>query len=159
MNDHTRVVYEFAGFRLDPVARILVRSGEPVALAPKEFDTLLFLLENRGRVLEKDEFMSALWPDTFVEESNLAQHIFVLRRILGDDQNGNSFIQTVPRRGYKFIVPVTQFEISSGAPGSGQSFVLAEYWRRHSPFRGLRAFEPDDAWLFFGREADTFDLV
>jgi DNA-binding winged helix-turn-helix (wHTH) protein len=89
MNGKTESFYEFAGFRLDVAKRILIRQGEPVALAPKVFDTLLFLVQNSGRILEKDELMRSLWPDSFVEEGNLSQNIFVLRKILGNDQNGN----------------------------------------------------------------------
>src|SRR5258708_24747204 len=138
MNGETHSFYDFAGFRLDPAHRSLLRGGEPVALTPKGFDTLLFLVENRDRVLEKEELMKALWPESFVEDSNLSQSVFVLRKILGDDKNGNSFIQTVPRRGYKFVASVT--EIDASVPENG--FPVAPqfspgYSRHHSPFRAL----------------------
>lgn len=146
------MLYEFFEFRLDPGQRILIRHGEQVTLTPKVFDTLVFLVQNSGRVLEKDELMKALWPESFVEEGNLSQNIFVLRKILGDDQNGHSFIQTIPRRGYKFVASVKELEIS-------ESSLPAGYWKQNSPFRGLQVFEPEDAWLFFGRGAETEELI
>jgi WD40 repeat protein/DNA-binding winged helix-turn-helix (wHTH) protein len=155
MDTQTQVIYEFADFRLDPGRRILMRKGEPVSLAPKGFDTLLFLVQNSGRVVEKDELMKALWPDSFVEEGNLTQNIFVLRKTLGDE-NGSAFIKTIPRRGYKFVAPVKLLEIPAH---SAQSSLPAKYWSRQSPFRGLQVFEPDDAWLFFGRDAETEELL
>jgi WD40 repeat protein/DNA-binding winged helix-turn-helix (wHTH) protein len=161
MNGKTESFYEFAGFRLDMAKRILIRQGEPVALAPKVFDTLLFLVQNSGRILEKDELMRSLWPDSFVEEGNLSQNIFVLRKILGNDQNGN-LIQTIPRRGYRFVAIVKQIDASApenGHPGSAESSLVADYWNCHSPFRSLHVFEPEDAWLFFGRDSETSELV
>jgi len=162
MNGKTEVFYEFAGFRLDVAGRILIRQGELVALAPKVFDTLLFLVQNSGRILEKDALMKALWPESFVEEGNLSQNIFVLRKILGDDRNGNSLIQTIPRRGYKFVATVKHIDASASEndhPGSSQSSLVADYWNCHSPFRSLQVFEPEDAWLFFGRDSEIGELL
>ena len=149
------VVYEFGPFRLDLQQRTLVRDGEPVPLAPKIWDTLTLLIKKRDRVLEKGEMLEILWPESFVEESNLSQNIFVLRKLLGDDRNGSAFIQTVPRRGYKFVAAVKDLELAK--PGSDLS--ATDYWNRHSPFRALQAFEPEDAWLFFGRDSETADLL
>jgi len=151
----TQVLYEFGSFRLDPGRRILMCKGELVALAPKALDTLLFLVQNSGRVVEKDELMKALWPDSFVEEGNLTQNIFVVRKILGDE-NGSSFIKTIPRRGYKFVASVRLLDIPTHA---AQSSLPAEYWSVHSPFRSLQAFEQEDAWLFFGRNSETEELL
>src|SRR5437660_3997345 len=162
MNGRTEAFYVFAGFRLDVAKRILIRQGEPVALTPKVFDTLLFLVENNGRILEKGELMKALWPESFVEEGNLSQNIFVLRKVLGDDRNGNSFIQTIPRRGYRFFAVVKRIEgraPENGDRDSSQSSLVAEYWNCHSPFRSLQAFEPEDAWLFFGRDSEIGELL
>jgi DNA-binding winged helix-turn-helix (wHTH) protein len=100
--------YEFCGLRVDVARRRVLRNGELLPLAPKPFETLLLLLENRGRVLEKDELMKTLWPESFVEEGNLSQNIFVLRRLVGEPSGGNGFIQTIPRRGYKFIAAVKE---------------------------------------------------
>jgi DNA-binding winged helix-turn-helix (wHTH) protein len=90
-------LYEFGPFRLDPTERMLLRGGETVPLTPKAFDTLYLLVRNSGHVLEKDEMIRALWPDTFVEEGSLSNNIFLLRKALGEDNQ--AFIETVPRRG------------------------------------------------------------
>jgi Tol biopolymer transport system component/DNA-binding winged helix-turn-helix (wHTH) protein len=94
-------VYEFGSFTVDPVERVLLRDHTPVPLTQKGFDLLLFLIENSGHVVGKDRLMKEIWPDTFVEESNLTQNISVLRKVLKDD--GHQYIQTVPRRGYRFV--------------------------------------------------------
>jgi DNA-binding winged helix-turn-helix (wHTH) protein/TolB-like protein/Tfp pilus assembly protein PilF len=101
-------VYLFDAFRLDPARRLLEKEGETVSLTPKTFDTLVVLVRNCGRVMEKDELMQAIWPDTVVEESNLAHNISALRRIFGQKGVENRFIATVPGRGYSFVAPVQQ---------------------------------------------------
>src|SRR4051812_20137117 len=98
--------YEFAGFRLDLYEKALFRDGEPIPLTPKIFDTLQILLENTGHLLEKDELMREIWKETVVEESNLTSNIKTLRKALGDDASNPRFIETVPRRGYRFIAKV-----------------------------------------------------
>src|SRR5215472_17473619 len=113
MENGKHLVYEFGGFQLDTARQKLFRQGQPVALSPKLLQTLVFLVENRDRTLLKDELMQALWTGTFVEEANLSQNIFLLRKALGDDRNGHSFIHTVPRRGYRFVAPVTEIETES----------------------------------------------
>jgi len=100
--------YEFGPFRLDPAERLLARGGRPVALTPKAFDLLVYLVERAGRLVEKRELMAALWPDTVVEEANLAYTVSALRKALGDGQEGEQFIQTVPTRGYRFVAPVVE---------------------------------------------------
>jgi DNA-binding winged helix-turn-helix (wHTH) protein/tetratricopeptide (TPR) repeat protein len=103
-----KAVFEFGAFRLNPSERLLLRGQAPVRLPPKAFDALIFLVENRGRLLEKDELLQKVWPDTFVEESNLAQHISILRKALQDGEDGARFIETVPTRGYRFIGEVRE---------------------------------------------------
>jgi DNA-binding winged helix-turn-helix (wHTH) protein/TolB-like protein/Flp pilus assembly protein TadD len=98
--------YEFGPFRLDTGERLLLRDGRPLALPPKAFETLLLLVEHRGRTLTKDELMRAIWPDTFVEETNLAHNISQLRKALGESPNELHYIQTMPRRGYRFVAEV-----------------------------------------------------
>jgi DNA-binding winged helix-turn-helix (wHTH) protein len=98
--------YKFGPFCLDVSQRLLLRDGKIVPVTPKAFDTVLALIRSGGRVLEKDELMRKIWPDTFVEEVNLAHHISVLRKALGESENGDQYIQTVPRRGYRFVAPV-----------------------------------------------------
>ena len=104
-SQETPRLYEFGPFRLDPSERKLWRGNEEVALTPKAFDTLYLLVRNSGRVLEKDELITILWPNTFVEEGSLSNHIFLLRKALGENL---SFIETVPRRGYRFVGAVRQ---------------------------------------------------
>ncbi|HEY6270574.1 MAG TPA: winged helix-turn-helix domain-containing protein [Terriglobales bacterium] len=149
-------LYEFGGFQLDPARHTLFRQGQPVPLAPKLFETLVFLVEHRNRILPKDELIEALWAETFVGEGNLSQNVFLLRKALGDDRNGHSFIHTIPGRGYRFIAPVTETEIEGIIAPGGRG---AEFWTKNSPFRSLTVFEPEDAWLFFGRDAETADLL
>ena len=100
--------FDFGSYRLDPAKRLLMRDGEPVPLAPKAFDTLLFLVDHRERVVFKDELLHALWPDTVVEEASLSQQIFLLRKALGDGSDESTYIATVPRRGYRFVAAVTE---------------------------------------------------
>jgi DNA-binding winged helix-turn-helix (wHTH) protein/TolB-like protein len=99
-------VYQFGSFRVDPIHRVLRKDGETVALQPKTFDLLLLLVENNGEALEKDELMQKLWPDTVVEESNLSQNIYILRKVLGTGPDGHKYIQTIPKRGYRFTADV-----------------------------------------------------
>jgi TolB-like protein/DNA-binding winged helix-turn-helix (wHTH) protein/Tfp pilus assembly protein PilF len=105
-SQETAQLYEFGPFRLDPAERKLLRGNEVVVLTPKAFDTLILLVRNSGHLLEKDELIAKLWPDTFVEEGSLSNTIFLLRKALGEDP---SFIETVPRRGYRFVGAVRQF--------------------------------------------------
>ena len=100
-------VYEFGPFRLDPTEGLLLRDGTPVPLMPKTFEVLRVLVENRGRLLQKDELMKLVWPESFVEEGNLSHHVFTLRKALGEDK-GSAYIETVPKRGYRFIAPVRE---------------------------------------------------
>ena len=86
--------------------RLQSANGEQIALTPKVFDTLLYLVENAGRLIEKDELMQAVWPDTVVEENNLNKNISILRRVLGEKQGENRYIATIPGRGYKFVSAV-----------------------------------------------------
>src|SRR4029077_7226544 len=102
MRNQGNELYEFGPFRLDPVRRLLLRDNQPVPLQLKAFETLLVLVRNHEQVVSKDELMRALWPDTFVEESNLAQNVFVLRKALGDAAGEHRYIITIPGRGYSF---------------------------------------------------------
>jgi DNA-binding winged helix-turn-helix (wHTH) protein/tetratricopeptide (TPR) repeat protein len=106
----SRSVYEFGSFRFDPLERLLLRDGKPVQLAPKVFDTLRALIENSGRLVDKEELMSKLWPDTFVEEATLARNISDLRKALGESTGDQKFIETVPKRGYRFTADVKSIE-------------------------------------------------
>lgn len=98
--------YGFGPFRLIPGEHQLLRDGTPILLPPKTFETLVLLVENSGHLIEKDQLMQLLWPDSFVEEANLTHHIWTLRKALGNGENGKPYIQTVPRRGYRFVAQV-----------------------------------------------------
>ena len=112
MLKQNRQLYEFGPFRLDADERLLMRDGRMTPLPPKVFDTLLVLVENSGRVVSKDELMQSLWPDTFVEESNLTQNISQLRRALGDGAAGAQYIETIPKRGYRFVAGVQSLAVN-----------------------------------------------
>ena len=98
--------FEFGVFRFDPAERVLYRGSERVPLSPKVADTLLVLLTHHGRVVEKNELMQLVWPDTFVEEGGLARNISALRKALGDGADGSVHIETIPKRGYRFVAPL-----------------------------------------------------
>jgi serine/threonine-protein kinase len=101
------IAYEFDNFRIDSGKRLLSNGGpEPIPLTPKIFDTLLYLVSHHGTVIDKDELMSAIWPDTIVEENNLNKNISVLRHVLGENPGAHRFIVTVPGKGYKFVADV-----------------------------------------------------
>src|SRR5579863_1169474 len=95
-------LFEFDKFVLDPKRRRLLSRGEPVSLPPKAIELLVLLVRNRGKVLEKDALMSALLPDIIVEEANLSQNIYLIRKALGKTTDGQSFIETYSKRGYRF---------------------------------------------------------
>src|SRR5579863_4687489 len=109
-NQTTKHFLVFGAFSIDVTERVLNRHGKPVSLTPKAFDTLLALVENTGRVLDKDELMKTVWPDTVVEENNLTQAISALLKAFGEDRAASSYIETLPRRGYRFVAEVTERE-------------------------------------------------
>ena len=117
-------LYEFGPFRLDPARHVLLRDQEPVSLTPKGFETLLLLVENRDRVLLKDELMNRLWPENFVEEANLSQTIFMLRKILGETAQDQRYIVTVRGTGYRFAEKVR--EVEQGRNGTTPPTAIAD---------------------------------
>src|SRR2546422_3349263 len=110
----------FGDFTVDTDQKVLLRQGKPLPLTPKVFDTLLILVENCGRIVAKEQLMNRLWPDSFVEEANLTSNIQHLRKSLGDDARQPHFIETVAKRGYRFIAPVAA-EQQSGSVNGGDS--------------------------------------
>ncbi|MBS1794077.1 MAG: winged helix-turn-helix domain-containing protein [Acidobacteria bacterium] len=117
MNESQDYVYEFDNFRLCPAKRLLLKGvDEIVPLMPKALDTLLFLVENSGKTIAKDELLSAVWADTIVEENNLTQNVSILRRVLGEKHGENRFIATVPGHGYKFVAEVRKVRAAASAP-------------------------------------------
>ena len=110
MTTSEKGIYEFGPFRIDMERYLLLRDGETIPLSPKVFETLLFLIQHRGEVAKKDEILESVWPDTFVEEGNLAQNIFLLRKALGEEKNEHRYIVTIPGVGYRFVAPVKEYE-------------------------------------------------
>jgi adenylate cyclase len=102
--------YRFGEFTLDVDQKVLRREGKPLLLAPKVVETLVTLVQNSGRIIEKQDLMMRLWPDTFVEESNLTYTIVQLRKTLGDDARRPRYIETIPKRGYRFMVDVEEIK-------------------------------------------------
>src|SRR5215213_8361547 len=105
-------IHQFNEFAIDTEQKVLLRGGKAIPLAPKVFETLLALVENHGRIVLKEELMKRLWPDTFVEESNLTFNIQQLRKALGDNARKPVYIETIPRRGYRFIAAIAPSSIS-----------------------------------------------
>jgi TolB-like protein/DNA-binding winged helix-turn-helix (wHTH) protein/Tfp pilus assembly protein PilF len=116
MNGQAKHFYAFGPFRLEPEERLLLRDRRPVPLGPKVTETLLLLVQNAGHLVDKDELMKGVWPDAFVEEGNLNKNIFLLRKVLGQWDDGREYIETVPKRGYRFVAPVNQSVEEDSAP-------------------------------------------
>lgn len=106
MNSQSHERYDFGPFQLDTAEHCLLRDGQPVPLTPKVFDLLKVLVQNNGRLVEKDELLKEIWPDSFVEEGNLNRNISILRKVLGEEASGGPYIETVPKRGYRFVARV-----------------------------------------------------
>jgi TolB-like protein/DNA-binding winged helix-turn-helix (wHTH) protein/Tfp pilus assembly protein PilF len=113
MTNETRHFYEFGPFRLDPVAPFLWRGDQPVSLTPKALETLVALVQQGGQVVSREELIEAVWPDTVVEENNLSVNVSALRKALGDSEDGEKYIETVPRRGYRFAASVREVPFES----------------------------------------------
>jgi Tol biopolymer transport system component/DNA-binding winged helix-turn-helix (wHTH) protein len=135
MSKQNKRIFEFGPFSIYTLNRQLVRDGEVVPLKAKAVDTLLLLIENSGDVVEKDDLMLALWPDSFVEEANLTQNIYTLRKALGGD-----YIETIPRRGYRFNAPVKE-----PANGSSDVIVIQERTRTSVSYEVENGLEPAEA--------------
>ncbi|HYV11383.1 MAG TPA: winged helix-turn-helix domain-containing protein [Pyrinomonadaceae bacterium] len=125
---HNNLYYEFGPYQLSVNTRLLKRSGETISLTPKAADILVLLITRAGQLVEKDELLKEIWPDTFVEEANLSQNVFYLRKALGDDRVDPRYIETVTRRGYRFIAAVRVVEaeenhLSSGVHGNNRPVV------------------------------------
>jgi DNA-binding winged helix-turn-helix (wHTH) protein/TolB-like protein len=111
-------LYEFCRFRFDPENHLLESDGNPILLTPKAFEILLVLVQNGSRLTTKEELMRKVWPDSFVEEANLTVNISVLRRHLGETPSGQQYIETVPKKGYRFAVPVSQLVTGNNVTAS-----------------------------------------
>ncbi|HEY6183512.1 MAG TPA: winged helix-turn-helix domain-containing protein [Terriglobales bacterium] len=103
MSLKTRRIYEFGSYRLDGEEKVLMRDGEAIPIQPKDLETLLVLVERAGHIVKKEELMEKVWPGVFIEEGNLSKRIFNLRQVLGEGPDGRQFIETIPKRGYRFV--------------------------------------------------------
>jgi Tol biopolymer transport system component/DNA-binding winged helix-turn-helix (wHTH) protein len=124
MNLQTKPVYEFDSFRLDPAEQLLLADGKIIPLPPKAFELLLVMVEHAGHLMEKDDLLAAAWPGTFVQETNLTSNISHIRKALGESGNGLQFIETVPKRGYRFVA---QVKVVEGTPAPLQKIEAARH--------------------------------
>ena len=113
--------YEFGEFRLDAGERRLLREGKAVPLPPRAFDLLLVLVKHHGHRMGKDELLNSVWPDMFVEDANLPTNVSLIRKALGENGDGQQFIETVPKHGYRFVAPVRKAGRSNRNPLSKES--------------------------------------
>ena len=120
----TKTSYEFGGFRVDTHERRLLRDGEVVPLTPKVFDTLLVLVQNSGHILGKDEVLKLVWPNSAVEEGNIARNISTLRKALGESPVDHEYVETVPWRGYRFVANVSEVHDKDAGPSIDSIAVL-----------------------------------
>jgi Tol biopolymer transport system component/DNA-binding winged helix-turn-helix (wHTH) protein len=114
---HAARVYEFGPFRLDTAERLLQRAGQAIPLAPKAFDLLVYFLEHRAHLLERQQLLHLVWPDTYVEEANLSYTVSQIRKALGDSEHGERYIETIPKHGYRFVANVREVQpVAEAAP-------------------------------------------
>ncbi len=143
MSNNPQAAYEFGQFTLFPAEKRLLCDGKAVALAPKVFDTLVLLVANQERLIQKEELLQALWPDSFVEEVALAHNISQLRKALRDTTEQPRFIETVPKRGYRFIAAVRQVgKLAAPVAAPARGGIL------HSMLQNFRSLRPP-VWAAF----------
>jgi DNA-binding winged helix-turn-helix (wHTH) protein/TolB-like protein len=149
MGQKTGHLYKFGPFLLDTAQHVLSRRGEPVPLTPKTYDMLLVLVESHGRLLPKEELMKALWPSSFVEESNLTQQISMLRKVLGESAGEDRYIVTISGRGYRFAAAVEDCSAQADNVSAGtvrdQSVVAGELSEPNLP-SGIETRAPGVHW-------------
>src|SRR5215471_14797171 len=129
------LTYRFGSFAINTQDRVLLKSGETVSLTPKAADALLLLVSQPQHVLSKGEILSSLWPNSFVEEGSVARNIAQLRKALADDADSPHFIETLPKRGYRWIADVRVADIESDA-GAGTPNLKHGRWRAWSALIG-----------------------
>lgn len=141
--------YDFGPFRLDSDDHRLLCNGTPVPLTPKAFDMLLVLVESSKRLVRKDDLMQAVWPDTFVAQSSLTFNISIIRKTLSDHDDGRQYIETVPRRGYRFVADVSTGPDNSSVAGPGKS-VRADMDKMTLAILPLRSLMQDTEYAYLG---------
>jgi len=159
MNGQTNHFYEFGPFRFDPEEHALVRNGEPVSLPPRVTETLSVLLQNAGHLVEKDKLIKEVWTDAVVEEGNLNKNIFMLRKALGQWDGGREYIETVPKRGYRFVGPVNRSIAQAVVPTASNT----EFEKSRTRWGLMRGFSAGmvvllstlGAWRLSKRSADV----
>jgi DNA-binding winged helix-turn-helix (wHTH) protein len=140
-------LYEFGPFRLDAAERLLLRDGAAISLPPKAFDLLLTLVERQGHLLEKEELMRLVWPNSIVEEANLSYTISLVRRTLGESADGRGFIETVPKHGYRFVAEARRLRVETAT----RSAPTEAIWDAMEPVRGAM---PLDSQFYIARPVD-----
>jgi TolB-like protein/DNA-binding winged helix-turn-helix (wHTH) protein len=130
----TKHIYQFGAYRLDPEEKVLERDGQAVSLPPKDLETLLVLAERAGHIVEKEELLERVWPGVFIEEGNLARHVFNLRQVLGEGPDGRQYIETVPKRGYRFVGLLQEHD----EPAESQAAVAVANDQPRTPLPGSR---------------------
>jgi DNA-binding winged helix-turn-helix (wHTH) protein len=120
VNEEDKHFYHFKSFRLDVAERRLLNNGVPVPLMPKVFEVLALLVERHGHLVEKNELFNTVWADTFVEETNITRIIHELRKVLGEGKNADKYIETVAKKGYRFVAEVEKVsKLPAPKPGNG----------------------------------------
>jgi DNA-binding winged helix-turn-helix (wHTH) protein/tetratricopeptide (TPR) repeat protein len=142
--------YDFGPFRIDRADRLLLCRGKPVPLTPKAFDTLLVLVESGKRLVEKDDLMQAVWPDTFVAESSLTFNISTLRKVLGEHDDKRPYIETVPRRGYRLVTEVTMTAEDLNGPDKRQGGEGPGTGVKTMAILPFRSLMPDHEYRYLG---------
>jgi DNA-binding winged helix-turn-helix (wHTH) protein len=135
-------IYQFGDFHLDTAERVIQRAGQPLSISPKALDVLIALIENRGRIVEKEDLMKKVWTGTFVEENNLTSTIYVLRKLFGESAAAPRYIENVPKRGYRFIAEVAELphpHLAELATGNIAGLPLQETNRQPRPWRLVSA--------------------
>ena len=150
-------MFVFGEYVLKPSERLLLRNGDPIPLKAKVFETLLTLVENHGRILSKEDLMKLIWSDRYVEESNLSQYIFILRRILGENPRDHRFIVTIPGHGYRFVAKVNEvIEERNGKPYAAAEGAPAKQRIKSIAILPITFLDPEQQDEFLGLAlADT----
>ncbi|HEY3132941.1 MAG TPA: winged helix-turn-helix domain-containing protein [Acidobacteriota bacterium] len=185
MSERTKHFYGFGPFCLDATERQLLLDGKPVPLTPKAFDTLLALVESNGRMVEKEELIKKVWPDTFIEEANLAYNISILRKVLSEDPAKHQYIETIPKYGYRFVAAVKELsreradlilerhtrsrvvveeEEGASAPGEAEQassrFLLrSRRWSKAGVFSILAALVAVASIVYFANSREAIDSI